>query len=73
MPQVSARLPEPLVKELDLAAKRLRRTRAHLVRQAIEHYLDDFDDLRLGLERLGDPADPTLDWKDVRRELRGQD
>jgi RHH-type rel operon transcriptional repressor/antitoxin RelB len=73
MPQVSARLPEPLVKEMDRAAKRLRRTRADLIRQAVEYYLDDFEDLELGLERLQDPGDPVLDWKDVRRELLGQD
>jgi RHH-type rel operon transcriptional repressor/antitoxin RelB len=73
MPQVTARLPEPLVKEMDRAAKRLRRTRADLIRQAVEYYLDDLEDLKLGLERLQDPADPVLDWKDVRRELLGQD
>jgi transposase len=73
MPQVTARLPDPLVKEMDRAAKRLRRTRADLIRQAVEYYLDDLEDLKLGLERLQDPADPVLDWKDVRRELLGQD
>jgi RHH-type rel operon transcriptional repressor/antitoxin RelB len=73
MPQVTARLPEPLVKEMDRAAKRLRRTRTDLIRQAVEYYLDDIEDLKLGLERLQDPADPVLEWKDVRRELLGQD
>jgi RHH-type transcriptional regulator, rel operon repressor / antitoxin RelB len=73
MPQVTARLPEPLVKEMDRAAKRLRRTRADLIRQAVEYYLDDLEDLKLGLERLQDPADAVLDWKDVRRELLSQD
>lgn len=73
MPQVTARLPEPLVKEMDRAAKRLRRTRADLIRQAVEYYLDDLEDLKLGLERLQDPGDPVLDWRDVRRELLGQD
>jgi RHH-type rel operon transcriptional repressor/antitoxin RelB len=73
MPQVTARLPEPLVKEMDRAAKRMRRTRADLIRQAVEYYLDDLEDLKLGLERLQDPADPVLDWQDVRRELLGQD
>jgi RHH-type rel operon transcriptional repressor/antitoxin RelB len=73
MPQITARLPEPLVKEMDSAAERLGRTRADLIRKAIEYYLDDLEDLKLGLERLQDPADPVLDWQDVRRELLGQD
>ncbi|MES1240203.1 MAG: ribbon-helix-helix protein, CopG family [Acidobacteriota bacterium] len=72
MPQVSARLPEELVEEMDRAAGRLQRTRAELIRQAVEYFLDDFEDLQLGLERLQDPSDPILDWADVRRELLGQ-
>ena len=31
------------------------------------------EDLRLGLERLQDPADPILDWTDVRGELLNHD
>lgn len=72
MPQVSARLPDELVEEMDRAAGRLQRTRAELIRQAVEYFLDDFEDLQLGLERLQDPSDPILDWADVRRELLSQ-
>jgi RHH-type transcriptional regulator, rel operon repressor / antitoxin RelB len=73
MPQVSARLPEELVEEIDRAAGRLQRTRAELIRQAVEYYLDDVEDLHLGLERLQDPADPVLDWDEVKRGLLDQD
>jgi len=73
MTQITARLPDSLVEEVDRAAARLRRSRAQLVRQAIEYYLEDLEDLRLGLERLQDPSDPVLDWADVRRELLDQD
>lgn len=73
MPQITARLPEELVREMDEAAKRLRRSRAQLVRRAIEYYLDDLKDLKLGLEQLQDPADPILDWELVRDDLLDQD
>ena len=73
MPQISARLPEELIREIDEAAARLKRSRAQLVRQAIEYYLDDLEDLKLGLERLQDPTDPILDWAQVRGELLDQD
>ncbi|MFQ5740913.1 MAG: ribbon-helix-helix protein, CopG family [Acidobacteriota bacterium] len=73
MNQVSARLPDELVRRIDEAAGRLKRSRADLVRQAIEYYLEDLEDLRLGLEALQDPADPILDWEAVRRELLDQD
>jgi transposase len=73
MPQISARVPQDLVKQIDRAARRLSRTRAQVVRQALEYYLDDLEDLKLGLERLQDPSDPVLDWAEVRRELLGKD
>jgi len=73
MTQVTARLPDELVAKADLAAKQLKRSRAQLLRQALEYYLDDFEDLRLALDRLSDPADAVLDWEDVKRELLDQD
>lgn len=73
MVQVTARLPKELVAQADRAASRLNRSRAQLLRQALEYYLEDFEDLRLALDRLNDPADPVLDWEDVRRDLLDQD
>ena len=71
--QVTARLPQELVSKIDRAASQLNRSRAQVVRQAIEYYLDDFEDLGLALERLRDPADPILDWEEVKRDLLDQD
>ena len=73
MTQVSARLPDELVKSVDRAARRLKRTRADVIRHALEYYLEDQEDLTLALERLQDPADPLLDWEAVKRGLLGQD
>jgi len=71
--QITARLPDELVKSLDAAARSLKRTRAELVRLAVEHYLEDYEDLTRTIERLRDPMDPVLDWEDVRRGLLDQD
>jgi transposase len=71
--QITARIPDELVAELDKAASRLHRSRAEIVRQAIERYLEDFHDLSLALERLQDPNDPGLDWEAVRDEVVGSD
>ena len=72
MTQVSARLPDELVLQIDVAARRLKRSRAQVIRQAIEYYLDDLEDLHLGMERLQDPGDPIFDWEEVKRELLAQ-
>ena len=71
--QVTARLPDPVVEALDKAATQLRRSRADVIRLAVEHYLEDFDDLSTAIDRLRDPTDPVLDWDKVRRELLDQD
>ena len=71
--QITARLPNELAEGLDAAAAALKRSRAEVVRQAVERYLEDFDDLSVAVERLRDPADPVLDWDVVRRELLGSD
>ena len=73
MTQITARIPDELARDIDAAATRLKRSRAQVVRRALEYYLEDLEDLRLGLERLQDPADAILDWEDVRRELLDQD
>ena len=58
MYQIIAHLPDGLV---------------DIIRQALERYLEDLDDLSVALERLHDPADPVLDWDQVRHELRNLD
>lgn len=69
MHQITAQIPDLLVEELDTAAKESNQSREDIVRQAIERYLEDFDDVRVARERLGDPTDPVLDWNRVRHEL----
>ena len=73
MNQITARLPDDLVEALDAAARELNRSRAQVIRQAIERYIEDFGDLATTMERLRDPNDPVLDWDEVRRELLDQD
>lgn len=70
---MTARLPDSVVEELDLAASQLRRSRADIVRQAVECYLEDFDDLSVAIGRLRDPSDRVLDWDQVRREFLDSD
>lgn len=73
MSQITARVPDELVEALDAAAEDLKRSRADIIRQALERYLEDYDDLEVALERLRDPADPVLDWDQVRHELLSSD
>ena len=67
--QITARVSDSVVEALDRAAGRLRRSRAEIVRQAVERYLEDLDDLSVAVERRKDPADSVLDWDTVRSDL----
>ena len=73
MAQITARVPDEVAEALDAAAAALNRSRAEVIRQALESYLEDFDDLTVALERLRDPSDPVLDWDEARRELLDTD
>ena len=73
MAQITARVSDEVAEALDTAAATLNRSRAEVIRQALESYLEDFDDLTVALERLRDPSDPVLDWDEVRRELLDSD
>ena len=73
MTQISVRLPDELVAALDGAASQLRRTRADVVRQALESYLDDFEDVAAAVKAHQDVADPVLDWDRVRAEFLAQE
>ncbi len=70
--QIPVRVPTPLVEELDKTARNLRRSRADIIRrQAIEHYLEEYDNLVVAVERIRDSNDKVLDWDHVRRDILG--
>ena len=71
MTRIAVSVPAELLETLDRAATELKRSRADILRQALERYLEDFDDLALAAERLRDPSDPVLDWDQVRHGLLG--
>jgi len=71
--QITARLPDDLVESLDQAAEDQRKSRAEVVRAAIELYLAEYKDLAVAVARLRDPSDPVLDWEEVRDGLLAED
>lgn len=69
MRRLDLTLAPELVVALDRAAARFELPRAELIRRAVEHFLDDVEDVALAEERLADLADAVLSWTDVRGEL----
>ena len=58
---------------VQVTAQQLNRCRADIILQAIEYCLDDIEDLRCGVAVLKDPADPVLNWAEVRGALLAAD
>ena len=65
MAEIVASVPDELAAALDATAAALQSSRAAVVRQALEQYLEDFDDAAVASARLRDAADPVRDWAAV--------
>lgn len=70
---VSARLPDELVRSIDEAARSMNRSRAEIIRRAIELYLADVEEQWATLDRLSLPSGLTFDWDDVEQTLLSND
>ena len=58
---------------VQVTARQLDWLGAGIIRQWIEYYLDDIEDLRCGVAALKDPADPVLHWAEGRNALLAGD
>jgi predicted DNA-binding protein len=66
---VSTRLPDELARRLDGIAKETDRPRSHIIRKALESYLQDYADLQIALDRLHDKTDPIVSGKELKNSL----
>ena len=65
----SVRLPDELAARLDALAKATRRSKSAFIREALEAWLEEREELEIALARFRDPATEWVDHEDVRREL----
>ena len=73
MTVVSARLPQDLVRSVDDTARSMNRTRADIIRKAVELYLKDVEEQWATLDRLSLPSTLAFDWDDVEASLLAKD
>ena len=66
---VATRFSDEVLAALDDVARELRRTRAELIRRAVEIYLAEHADHQIALDRLNDPADPIVSTDEMWRDL----
>lgn len=66
---ISMRVPESLLSELDELASLLDRSRSSLINEAIESYLTEYNDYLLALHRLLDKDDDIITSSELRESL----
>jgi RHH-type transcriptional regulator, rel operon repressor / antitoxin RelB len=66
---VATRFSDEVLAEIDKVARELRRTRAEVVRRAVEIYLAEYADHQIALQRLNDPDDALLSTQEMWNEL----
>jgi predicted DNA-binding protein len=66
---VATRFSDDLLAQLDDVARELHRTRAEVIRRAVEIYLAEYADHQIALDRLKDPTDPMLSTEELWRDL----
>jgi predicted DNA-binding protein len=66
---VATRFSDEVLAALDDVARELRRTRAELIRRAVEIYLAEYADHQIALDRLNDPADTIVSTDEMWRDL----
>ncbi len=74
---VATRFPESIITELDAVARERKRTRAEIIREAVDIYLKEWADYAIALDRLRDPNDPVLSaeefWDEVEQGGAGSE
>ena len=69
---VATRFPKETIDELDAVARARKRTRAEIVREAVQLYLARWADYAIALDRLHDPADEVVEadafWAELEHE-----
>jgi RHH-type rel operon transcriptional repressor/antitoxin RelB len=66
---VSVRLPDDLAKGLADLSKTIDRSKAYIIKKAIEAYLDEYSDYLIALERLNDKDDKVVSSEEMRKLL----
>ena len=66
---ITVRVPDTLVDQLDELAVSLERSRAYLVKKAMEMYISEYADYFIALERLRDKDDDIISAQEMKNLL----
>ena len=68
---ISLRLPEKIISQLEAVAAITDRSKSYIIKKAIEHYLEEYADYQIAMDRLHDKDDKIVTSKELRKLLDG--
>ena len=66
---INFRIPEDLLKKLEIVSKETERNKSYIIRKALEYYLNEYMDYLIAINRLNDKDDKIISYKEMRKRL----
>lgn len=66
---ISLRVGEDLNRRVDEVARRTGRSKAWVIKKAVESYIEDVEDIEMSEQRLADPKDSTISSDELMSRL----
>ena len=66
---INFRIPEDLLKKLEIVSKETERNKSYIIRKALEYYLNEYMDYLIAINRLNDKNDKIISYEEMRKRL----
>ena len=66
---INFRIPEDLLKELEIVSKEIDRNKSYIIRKALEYYLNEYMDYLIAINRLNDKNDKIISYEEMRKKI----
>ena len=66
---INFRIPEDLLKKLEIVSKETERNKSYIIRKALEYYLNEYMDYLIAINRLNDKDDKIISYEEMRKRL----
>ena len=66
---INFRIPEDLLKKLEIVSKETERNKSYIIRKALEYYLNEYMDYLIAINRLNDKNDKIISYEEMRKKV----
>jgi len=66
---INFRIPEDLLKKLEIVSKETERNKSYIIRKALEYYLNEYMDYLIAINRLNDKSDKIISYEEMRKKV----